>query len=117
VASDPRRVNLDHILPKNPSAEWNDTMESIKSVEEDVVDYTYRIGNTVLVSAPMHKGLGARSFQEKKEKLFLKEENIKYTRMVADYSKWMREDIEDRQQKLANVAKLIWQIDEKSYGE
>jgi hypothetical protein len=110
VAGDTRKVNLEHILPKNPSStDWKDTIASIGRDELD--DYTYRLGNLALVSSAVNRRVGAQGFERKKEILFEKEEHITFTKMVAGYPSWLRADIEDRQRKLAKRAVRVWHID------
>jgi len=108
VVSDPKKVNLEHILPKNPSQDWIDTIHSIERDELD--EYTYRLGNLTLVSSTANKRLGSKSFEIKKEHLFSKEEHIWCARMVADYATWLKEDIENRQRLLAERAVEVWRF-------
>jgi hypothetical protein len=107
VIPDSKNVNLEHILPKNPSQDW---VSSIKSLGDHLDEYTYRLGNLALVSSISNKRLGAKSFNAKKE-VFAKEVNLKCTNMNADYPTWLKQDIEDRQQKLAEQAIKVWRID------
>lgn len=108
VVDDPKKVNLEHILPKNPSQVWKNTIESLG---EDLDEYTYRLGNLALVSTAVNKELAAKDFEEKKRVLFSEEKSLKYTRLVAEYSTWLKDDIEDRQRKLAQQAPKVWRID------
>jgi hypothetical protein len=109
IVDDPKKVNLEHILPRNPSQDWAETVESIGS--DFVQEYISRLGNLALVSATPNKGLGSKSFSKKKELLYSKEKDIKYTALIANYSSWMKEDIENRQQTLAAQAVKVWRID------
>ena len=108
IESDPKKVNLEHILPRTPSQEWKDTIESIGS--DLLPDYTYRLGNLALVSAVWNRGLGSKSFAKKKELLYSKETDIVYTSAITSYTHWRKDDIEDRQQKLAEEAVKVWNI-------
>jgi hypothetical protein len=108
VITDPKKVSLEHILPKNPSREWANTL---RSVGEQLDEYTYRIGNLALLSATDNKRGGSKNFETKKTMLFTKENQLSYTRMIADYSLWLKEDIDDRQRKLAEQAVKVWRVD------
>lgn len=108
ITYDPKKVNLEHVLPKNPSQDWKDTIASIG--KDDLDEYTYRIGNLALVNAATNKIAGAKSFDEKKKLLFGKEEKIWFTKLITDYNIWDKKSIEDRQRKLAKQAVKVWQV-------
>jgi hypothetical protein len=109
IERDPKKVNLEHILPRNPSQDWNDT---VKSIGQDLLpDYINRLGNLALVSAIPNRGIGSKSFVKKKELLYSKENDIVYTAIVASYDSWLKNDIEDRQRRLAEEATKVWRID------
>ena len=61
VVADPNKVNLEHVLPKNPSQHWKDTIESIG--RDGLAEYTYRLGNLALVSTVVNKQSESRSFE------------------------------------------------------
>jgi uncharacterized protein with ParB-like and HNH nuclease domain len=109
VVSDTRKINLEHILPKNPSQEWSITINSIKP--EDPNDYIYRIGNLALVNSPIQKQAGAKGFEYKKNYIFSKENKIKSTNSIACYSSWTKNEIDDRQRKLSEIAVKVWRVD------
>lgn len=109
IVDDPKKVNLEHILPRNPSQDWADTVNSIG--HEFLQEYINRIGNLALVSTVPNKGLGSKNFAIKKNLLYSKENDIKYTALIANYSTWLKDDIEKRQQILANQAVNVWRID------
>ncbi len=109
IVGDPKKVNLEHVLPRNPSQDWKDT---INSIGEDLLsDYIYRIGNLALVSSVSNRGLGSKSFAKKKEMLYSKEKDIVYTYIITSCSQWRKSDIEERQLKLAKEATRVWRID------
>jgi len=109
VVNDPKNVNLEHILPKNPSQDWNDTIKTID--KDDLPDYTVKIGNLALVSTASNKNAGSKGFESKKETIFNKEKIITFTKMIGDYSNWTKSTIEDRQSKLADQAVKVWKIE------
>jgi len=111
VASDTRRVNLEHVLPRNPPGEWKATIDSIG--KDDLDDYIYRLGNLALVSSSVNRAAGSKGFEHKKGLLFSKEGSFNFTKMIAAYPAWLKGDIEDRQKKLAERAVMVWRVDIK----
>jgi uncharacterized protein with ParB-like and HNH nuclease domain len=109
IVNDPKLVNLEHILPKNHSGNWGNSIKNID--KDDIQDYIYRIGNVALTTTQNNKIAGAKDFTKKKELIFSKEDKIKTTLMINDYQEWNIESIEDRQKKLANYAVNVWRID------
>lgn len=109
IVDDPKKINLEHILPKNPSQDWHETINSIG--QDFLQDYINRLGNLALVSATTNKGLGSKSFESKKSLLYSKEKGIKYTALIANYPGWLKKDIENRQLVLAEQAVNVWRID------
>jgi hypothetical protein len=109
INDDPKKVNLEHVLPRNPSNDWQETIDSIGA--DFLPEFTYRLGNLALVSTTGNRGIGSKSFTKKKEQLYSRESGITFTHSLASYSTWLKEDIEDRQRKLAEVAVKVWKID------
>jgi len=108
ISSNTAKVNLEQVVPRNPTNEWKDTISSIGI--DDLDDYIHRIGNLALVSTVVNKNVGSKGFKDKKSLLFSKETAIKFTNMIADYPEWSKITIEDRQKKLAKVAVKVWKI-------
>ena len=109
VSDDTRRVNIEHVLPRNPTGEWKDTIDSIG--KDNLEDYIYRLGNIALVSSSVNRAVGSKGFEDKKVLLFSKEESFSFTKIIAEYSSWLKNDIEDRQNKLAKQAVRVWRVD------
>ncbi len=109
IDDDPKKVNLEHVFPRNPSHEWKETIDSIQ--EDERTDYIYRIGNLALVSSASNRGLGSKGFAKKKELLYSGTKDIFYTSVLTSYKSWLKADIEDRQRKLAAKAVETWRID------
>lgn len=109
IVDDTKNVNLEHVLPKNPSSGWSSTIKGLD--KEEIQEYTYRIGNLALTSSANNKGLGAKDFITKKEFLFKKEIRIATTLLINDYSEWNVDSIDDRQKKLADYAVKVWRVD------
>lgn len=61
---DTLKVNLEHVLPQNPSASWNVSSKI-------AMKYTNMIGNLALMDANANSMIGNASFIEKKEAVFI----------------------------------------------
>lgn len=109
IESDPKKVNLEHVLPLNPSSQWKDTLDSLGP--DLVREYTYRLGNLALVPATANRGLGSKNFERKKQLLYSNETDVHFTALIAQYNHWLKQDIEDRQAKLAEEAVKTWRIE------
>lgn len=95
-------VNLEHVLPQNPSVAWG-------QIEEEVADAFFsRLGNLALMKQMINFELGNAGFDAKKGALA--ESDFKLTRMIADSDTWMPTNIETRQKFLADLALRTWPI-------
>ena len=59
---DPNAVNLEHVLPVTPSAEWNIDAETASVFHK-------RLGNMVLLGAKINVALGQKVFKAKRKSL------------------------------------------------
>jgi uncharacterized protein with ParB-like and HNH nuclease domain len=109
LIDDPKKINIEHIFPQNPSQDWKDTINSIGA--DFLQEYTYRIGNLALVTTTSNRGLGSKSFEKKKEQMYSKETEIKFTYHLKDFSTWLKDDIQKRQSLLADEAVKTWRVD------
>ena len=109
VNSDPEKVNLEHIMPKQINQHWN---ESYTGIENDARSYYVNsLGNMALVSKNKNKKVGAKSFEEKKAELFSLQSEFKYTHSISEIQVWNKESIENRQQMLAAEAVKVWKVE------
>ncbi len=98
---DTKAVNIEHILPVAPGAEWH--------VPPDVAEGHYkRIGNMCLLSSKTNVKIGNQAFDEKKP--YFKESAFLTTQEVATYETWGPQEIRDRQERLAALAVKVWPI-------
>lgn len=103
VNSNTDAVNLEHILPKKPDKKkWSNF------TEEDHESYLNRIGNLTLMKSRENSKFKSDGFNIKKNKY--KNSGFWITNMLNKYSQWTKENIEDRQSKLAELAKNTWSI-------
>ena len=92
-------VNLEHVLPENPGADWN--------IQPDVAAaVSRRIGNLVLLSSKKNSELGNQPFEAKREVLLASE--FVLTQAVGKQNAWGPAEIEARQAELANMAVTVW---------
>jgi hypothetical protein len=98
---DVQDITLEHILPVNPSDEWD--------IDSDVADASQqRLGNLVLIRADQNRDLGNRPFKEKK-KVYAHSGYVS-TREVARYSTWTMKEIKERQSEMAKLAVKTWTL-------
>jgi hypothetical protein len=94
-------VNLEHILPVTPSAEWG--------ISEDIASAYYRrLGNMVLLGAKDNVDLGNKPFSEKRA--VLRASPFISTSDVAKQRVWGPKQIEARQSALAVYAPDVWPL-------
>ncbi len=95
-------INLEHILPENPSSVWN--------INPDMAEAYYRrIGNMALLKARSNSTIGNSGFPDKIP--VLQASDYILTREIAQYSKWDDSTISERQQRLAELAVKTWPIE------
>lgn len=98
---DVKDVNLEHILPEVPGEEWD--------VEGDVAEASRNLlGNQALLASSKNVEIANRSFEEKR-KVFATS-FYKTTQEIAEFSKWTRDEILERQRALAASALKTWTL-------
>jgi hypothetical protein len=103
TASD--RMTVEHILPKNPDAEWQKYLSGSKAGE-----LVYLIGNLTLLSSSKNRNIGNSSFQNKKEKAF-NESELPINEDLKGTLHWSKSAIIQRTEKFAKKAVAIWRVD------
>ena len=101
----PEKVNLEHILPENPTdlqKDWSSFDESLHKT------YYRRIGNLTLLDKKMNSNVGNGPFKGKKE--VYKDSELVITKEIAEYKDWTPSEIEKRQRELAKKAVEIWNL-------
>ncbi len=99
--TNPNAVNLEHVLPQNPSPEWG--------VDDDTVQTYYnRLGNLALLEKKMNKEFQNSPFERKAGEY--KESAFRLTRELGDHTGWGVREIQERQQRLARLAVAAWPI-------
>ena len=95
-------VNLEHVLPQNPSNLWNYISD------EDRALYCKRIGNLALLITPINTEAGNDSFEFKKQ--FYDQSEYLLTKNLAAYQLWDKDSISNRQVELANLSVKAWPL-------
>ncbi len=95
-------MTLEHVMPEKQSVDWQHI--SIQDHET----FVSRIGNLVLLKSGFNSKLSSKGFNDKKP--VLAESDLKLTKMAAKYEQWEKDQIEDRQRQLAQIAVKTWPI-------
>lgn len=95
-------LTVEHILPKNPSQEWN---QLFHDPSKNIEDYKYRLGNMCLLDET-NRGLGSKGFEQKKKAY--KGSSLVLTKEVARFKEWNFDAIEERQKQMAELAVKAW---------
>lgn len=103
----PHEVNVEHIFPKSPGAEWPDA--------EELEPYLWHLGNLTNLGKRLNTGVANRGYAFKR-KIYEQNSELKMAQRVAkEYSKWNAAAIKDRAQKLAPMVTKIWNFDNPSH--
>lgn len=99
---DREAINLEHVLPKNPEANWP------AFDEETTGQYSTRLGNLVLLKASQNSDLKSGAFAQKKKAYA--DSPYALTRHVATVDQWTPKEIDERQKTLAEMAVKTWPL-------
>ncbi len=94
-------VNLEHILPKSPSANW-------KIGGDEHAALYRRIGNLALTKKRINVTAGNNSFAFKKP--FYRKSDYILTSSIASVKEWNEKSINSRQEKLSKLALKAWPL-------
>lgn len=100
---DTDRVNLEHVMPINPDSSWSSHFNA-----EEIHTYQNRLGNLAILASKINSSIGNDSF-ENKVKAY-KDSAFHFTKTISDATKWTKVEIENRQEKMADVAVKHWAI-------
>lgn len=99
---DKQAINLEHVLPEKPEANWPNFDE------EQTKLYAKRLGNLALLLAKSNSDLRSADFKTKKA--VYKTSPYELTRQIATASNWTEEQIIKRQKGLAGFALEAWPL-------
>ena len=97
-------VNVEHVLPRNPSNEYWGTRFS----ELHRGKWTNRLGNLVLLDGRKNYRASNRPFPEKYEQYFQKKSDFAITNELESYDKWTPTLLEERHERLKSECLSIW---------
>ncbi len=97
-------VTIEHILPENPSQDW----EMYFKIEEQI-QYMFQLGNYTLLEESKNK-LCQNDLYETKREIY-KTSSYSITAQDSIYDEWGPEEILARQKKLAKYAKTVWKFE------
>jgi uncharacterized protein with ParB-like and HNH nuclease domain len=94
--------SIEHILPENPSEEWN--------LEDEVIERCrYRLGNLTLLERGKNNQLQNALFEEKRA-VFQSSQFLSTQRIADEFTTWSEETIIKHQKIMATTAKTIWRL-------
>jgi hypothetical protein len=92
---------IEHILPENPSAEWETSFSA-----DEQEDYIFLIGNYTLLEDTLNKKASDRLFNEKC--LLYKASNYKMSKDELNYTEWTPIILRKHQDKMSKWACTTW---------
>ena len=93
---------LEHILPENPSDDWD------QSFPNDVSEaFIYRIGNFTLLEADKNRAVANKLFSDKLPAY--QKSRYELSKKIG-YKSWSQENLANRQKYLAKQAKAVWSV-------
>lgn len=101
ILEDTATYNLEHVMPLNPSSDWNLPEETIQA-------YSKRLGNMTLLDPTMNGDIANKPFSEKLT--IYKSSPLLITQEISSFSKWGADEIEERQSAMADDALKIWTL-------
>jgi len=103
------RYHVEHIFPSNPNDDWTN--------KEELWDHRNRLGNLTLLDMRWNLPMQNRSFEDKRAKgkrCYLNSDLELNKKYLINYSQWGVKEIEDREKKLIEYAKEIWDLSKYS---
>lgn len=95
-------LTLEHVLPERPLDNWP------QFSEEELTAYVKRLGNLALLTQRLNTKLRSAPFSEKRQTYAAS--NLVLTAELAQFDEWMVSSIEERQQRLADLAVPVWSL-------
>ena len=98
--------SIEHILPENPAAEWEQTFP--RRTWEGAI---YRLGNLTLLAAPANRAVGNGTYGEKLAAY--RDSSYELTKAIPAIApdEWTPDLLDERQRRLARWAVVVWRSD------
>jgi Protein of unknown function (DUF1524) len=104
--TEPGTLSLEHVLPKNPTQDWQSVIQADRALREDC---THRLGNMCLLTKSDNRGIGRGPYDEKKK--IYGESSIFITNAIpTNHTTWDRKAIDARQAQMARLAVTAWRF-------
>jgi hypothetical protein len=100
VNPDHGKVNLEHILPRNPAEGWTHIPPG------QIPALIKRLGNLTLLASRLNSRAANAGFEDKKK--HFEKSAITMTKKLCDLPAWTAKDIGDRQEAMADLAVKAW---------
>ena len=102
VNPNPQEVNLEHVIPQNPTKKWNGlSMDECQNLSS-------RLGNLALMLAEDNVAVDQATFEKKRETY--EQSDISWTNSLYEYDDWGKEEIDKRQLEMAEAAVRCWPL-------
>jgi uncharacterized protein with ParB-like and HNH nuclease domain len=99
------RINLEHIIPLKPDKDWQNYL---KAHNIRLEEWKHRLGNMTILAKEYNRK-SANKFFANKKKIYLKS-TLPINDELKSYEEFGPKQIEERQQKMAEIALDIWKI-------
>lgn len=96
---------IEHILPENPSAEWDNAFS-----HEEHANYVYRLGNYTLLESSLNSTECRDSLYENKLPIY-QTSQYQITNSI-NFPDWTPSQVETRQRQFAGYATSVWRVAE-----
>lgn len=108
----PKTISVEHILPQNPT---NDSQWKKDFNDENLTEWTDKIGNLIIISRRKNSSQGNKDFIEKKKKYFAgKVELGRSAKIMSDYQSWTPTELQDNHKKVIQKLKENYEIKEQA---
>ncbi len=101
---DPAKVQLEHILPRNPDPVWKEYFPDEKEMREN----TYRFGNFTLLYQRLNEKARNGPFSEKKK--HYEQSEIGLTNSLKSLKQWTATEVDNRTKELFKYVQKEWPI-------
>lgn len=105
------QVHIEHILPERPGKNLTKLwLEPFKISDDEHDDFKKRIGNLTLLEEDPNISASNRSLEKKQDYYTEDETDFEMTHELKNKDKWDIEEIEERSQRLAEMASKVWSL-------